>query len=121
LITVYDVEWIEVDYKTGIQTRHEGTKIGESIYITKGEVEDVIRTKDAPNKCRLSLNGLFFLDKNGEPNSIILKTISLQNRFDLLAFYKDNLIASSGTVGDWLDLAYVPQVLGVDLPERLQK
>lgn len=121
LITVYDVEWIEVDYKTGIQTRHEGTKIGDSIYITKGEVEDVIRTKDAPNKCRLSLNGLFFLDKNGEPNSIILKTISLQNRFDLLAFYKDNLIASSGTVGDWLDLAYVPQVLGVDLPERLQK
>lgn len=121
LITVYDVEWIEVDYKTGVQSRHEGTKIGDSIYITKGEVEDVVRTKDAPNKCRLSLNGLFFLDKNGEPNSIILKTISLQNRYDLLAFYKDNLIASSGTVGDWLDLAYVPQVLGVDLPERLQK
>lgn len=121
LIIVYDVEWIEVDYKTGIQTRHEGTKIGDSIYITRGEVEDVIRTKDAPNKCRLSVNGLFFLDKNGEPNSIILKTIDLQNRFDLLSFYKDNLIASSGTVGDWLDLAYVPQVLGVDLPERLQK
>ena len=121
LITVYDVEWIEVDYKTGIQYRHEGTKIGDNIYITKGEVENVIRTKDAPNKCRLSLNGLFFLDKNGEPNSIILKTIDLQNRFDLLAFYKDNLIASSGTVGDWIDLAYVPQVLGVDLPERLQK
>lgn len=121
LLTVYDVEWIEVDYKTGVQTRHEGTKIGDSIYITRGEVEDVVRTKDAPNKCRLSLNGLFFLDKNGEPNSIILKTKSLQDRFDLLAFYKDNLIASSGTVGDWLDLAYVPQVLGVDLPERLQK
>ena len=121
LIIVYDVEWIEVDYKTGIQTRHEGTKIGDNIYITRGEVEDVVRTKDAPNKCRLSINGLFFLDKNGEPNSIILKTIDLQNRYDLLSFYKDNLIASSGTVGDWLDLAYVPQVLGVDLPERLQK
>lgn len=121
LIIVYDVEWIEVDYKTGIQTRHEGTKIGDNIYITRGEVEDVVRTKDAPNKCRLSINGLFFLDKNGEPNSIILKTIDLQNRYDLLSFYKDNLIAISGTVGDWLDLAYVPQVLGVDLPERLQK
>lgn len=121
LLTVYDVEWIEVDYKTGIQTRHEGTKIGDNIYITHGEIDDVVRTKDAPNKCRLSLNGLFFLDKNGEPNSIILKTMSLQDRFDLLAFYRDNLIASSGTVGDWLDLAYVPQVLGVELPERLQK
>lgn len=121
LITVYDVEWIDIDYKTGIQTRHEGSKIGETIYITKGEVEDVVRTKDAPNKCRLSLNGLFFLDKNGEPNSIVLKTKDLQDRYDLLSFYKDNLIASSGTVGDWLDLASIPQVLGVDLPERIQK
>ena len=42
-------------------------------------------------------------------------------RYDLLVFYRDNLISSSGTVGDWVDLAYVPQVLGVDLPERLQK
>lgn len=121
LITVYDVEWIEIDYKTGVQTRHEGSKIGDTIYITKGENDDIVRSKDAPNKCRLSVNGLFFLDKNGEPNSIILKTQSLQDRFDLLEFYKNNLIASSGTVGDWVDLAYVPQVLGVELPERLQK
>ena len=42
-------------------------------------------------------------------------------RYDLLVFYRDNLISSSGTVGDWVDLAYVPQVLGVELPERLQK
>jgi hypothetical protein len=61
------------------------------------------------------------LDKNGEPNSIILKTQTLQDKFDLLVFYRDNLIASSGTVGDWLDLAYVPQVLGVDLPDRIQR
>lgn len=31
------------------------------------------------------------------------------------------MISSSGTVGDWVDLAYVPKVLGVELPERLQK
>lgn len=42
-------------------------------------------------------------------------------KHDLLCFYRDNLIANSGTVGDWIDLAFVPQVLGVDLPERLQK
>jgi hypothetical protein len=64
---------------------------------------------------------LFFLDKNGEPNSMILKTMTLQDRFDLLVFYRDNIIASSGTVGDWVDLAFVPQALGVELPERLQK
>lgn len=121
LWTVHDVEWIEVDYKTGKQTRHEGTRIGDEIYITRGESENIIRTKDNPDKCKLSINGLFFLDKNGDPNSMIIKTMDLQNRFDLLCFYRDNLISSSGTVGDWVDLAYVPQVLGVELPERLQK
>ena len=119
--TVYDVEWIEVDYYTGKQTRHEGTKIGEEIYITKGESDNIVRTKDNPNKCRLSVNGLFLLDKNGDPNSMIIKTMDLQDKYDLLIFYRDNLISNSGTVGDWVDLAYVPQVLGVDLPERLQK
>ena len=42
-------------------------------------------------------------------------------KYDLLCFYRDNLIASSGTVGDWIDLAFVPQALGVDLPDKLQK
>lgn len=52
---------------------------------------------------------------------MIIKTMDQQDKYDLLVFYRDNLISSSGTVGDWVDLAYVPQVLGVDLPERLQK
>ena len=118
---IYEVEWIEVDYKTGIQTRHEGVKIGEEIYITRGESPYIIRSKENPKRCRLSVNGLFLLDKNGEPNSIIINTMNLQDKYDLLAFYRDNLIANSGTVGDWVDLAYVPQILGVELPERLQK
>ena len=42
-------------------------------------------------------------------------------KYDILQFYRDNLIASSGTIGDWIDLAHVPAVLGVELPERLQK
>lgn len=121
LWTVYEVEWIEVDFKTGKQTRHEGVKIGEEIYITKGESEFIIRSKDNENKCRLTVNGIFLLDKNGDPNSIVLKTMDLQDKYDLLCFYRDNLIASSGTVGDWIDIAYVPQALGVNLPERLQK
>lgn len=36
-------------------------------------------------------------------------------------FYRDSLIANSGTSGDWLDLSMLPTVLGVDVPERLQK
>lgn len=44
-----------------------------------------------------------------------------QTKYDLLLFYRDNLIASSGTVGDWLDLANLPTALGANMPERIQK
>lgn len=36
-------------------------------------------------------------------------------------YCRDNLIASSGTIGDWIDIASIPSVLGVELPERLTK
>lgn len=42
-------------------------------------------------------------------------------KYDLLIFCRDNLIASAGTVGDWIDIAHLPSVLGVELPERLEK
>lgn len=39
----------------------------------------------------------------------------------MLNYYRDNLIANSGTAGDWLDLSMLPVALGTDLPERIQK
>jgi hypothetical protein len=53
-----------------------------------------------PKDCTLSINGMFFMDKNGSPFSMILSTMDLQDRYDLLLYYRDNLIATSGTVGD---------------------
>ena len=38
-----------------------------------------------------------------------------------MLFYRDNIIANSGTVGDWLDIANLPAVLGENTPERIQK
>jgi hypothetical protein len=64
---------------------------------------------------------MFFSDKNGQPFSLILHTRTLQDKYDLLIFCRDNLIASSGTVGDWIDIAHLPVALGVELPERLEK
>lgn len=69
----------------------------------------------------MSVNGLFFLDKNGDPNSMIIKTMDLQDKFDLLCFYRDNLIANSGSKGDWIDVSVLPTFLGDSTPEQLQK
>lgn len=64
---------------------------------------------------------MFYSDRNGEPLSLILETANLQDKYDVLCFFRDNVIANSGTVGDWVDVAHLPKFLGKDMAERLMK
>ncbi len=120
LIPVYETEWLEVD-EDFVMQRYETIRIGEEIYILKGKNEKIIRSKSNPSYCTLSINGVYFLNRNSEPYSLVLACTHLQDRFDLLSFYRDNLIANSGTVGDWIDETLIPSHLGVTMPERLAK
>ena len=120
LIPVYEVEWIETDKKF-VEQRYSTVRIGSEIYILKGKDEGVIRTKDAPNKATLSVNGVWFNNRGDEPFSMVQKCMVLQDRYDLLHFYRDNLIAQSGSVGDFVNLPTLPMILGDDLSERLMK
>lgn len=119
MITVYECEWLEYDGQK--YNRHEGVKIGDDIFICRGKAENVVRSMSNPDYCTLTVNGMFFSDKNGQPFSLMLHTMFLQDRYDLLIFMRDNLIASSGTVGDWIDIAHLPNVLGTELAERMEK
>lgn len=119
LVPVYECEWIE--YEDDKLVRHEGVKIGEEIYITRGESENIVRSISNPKDCTLTINGIFFSDKNGDPFSIVLHTMDLQDRYDLTIYYRDSLVASGGTLGDWVDVSHLPTFLGEELPERLQK
>lgn len=120
---VYEVEWLKAEKKDGtyVKNRYMGVRIGTSIYLPIGLIEEVSRSADDPKECSLSINGMFYSDRNGDPFSLILSTANLQDKFDVLNFYRDNVIAESGTVGDWIDLAYLPKVLGSELTERLMK
>lgn len=120
LIPVYEVEWIETD-KDYVMQRYRTVRIGESIYILYGKDEDVIRSQDNPTYCGLTVNGVYFLNRNSEPYSLVLACVSLQDKYNLLHFFRDNLIANSGTVGDFVDVSVLPKFLGSDLPERLKK
>ena len=44
-----------------------------------------------------------------------------ETKYDLAHYYRDSLLASSGTLGDWLDIALIPKFLGDSMPERVQK
>lgn len=120
LVPVYEVEWLETD-KNLVMQRYKTFRIGDDIYILEGRDDSVVRSHDNPNYCCLSLNGLFFTNRNSEPYSIVLACASLQDKYNLLHFYRDNLIANSGTTGDFIDVSVLPKFLGVNLPERLQK
>mgnify|MGYP003743304169 CR=1 FL=1 len=119
----YEVEWLKTEKEDGsyIVNRYSGVRIGGSIYILHGKDEDAIRSIDDPKSTSLSINGVFYSDRNGDPFSIMLKTADLQDRNDILYFYKDNIIAESGTVGDWIDVGYLPAFLGNTPEERLLK
>ena len=120
LIPVYEVEWLETD-KDFVMQRYKTIRIGEEIYILRGLDNTVMRSQSNPTHCSLSINGVYFLNRGTKPYSMVLACAHLQDQYDLLNFYRDNLIANSGTVGDWIDLALLPEKLGVNLPERLMK
>lgn len=79
VIPVYECEWLEFDKKKNRSVLHEGVRIGNNIYIAKGEAEYYIKTKSDPRSCSLNINGIFFNDKNGQPFSLIASTMDLQD------------------------------------------
>lgn len=123
LLPVYEVEWIETDKERNeyVQNRYEGVRIGESIYIPTGKSKNVIRTADNPNLCTLSIGGVYLLNRNNNPTSIVQQCMHLQDKYDVVCYLRDNLLANSGTIGDWLDVSMLPSFLGDEMTERLQK
>lgn len=120
LIPVYEVEWIETD-KDFVMQRYKTVRVGQGIYILYGKDENVIRSQDNPTKCTLSINGVYYTNRNSEPYSLVLTCSVLQDKYNILHFFRDNLIANSGTIGDFVDVSVLPKFLGNNLPERLQK
>lgn len=119
-IPVYEVEWLETDSNDTMQ-RYSTVRIGEEAYILHGKDEHPIRTQDNPSYTCLKLNGVFFLNRSNEPYSLMLSCMDTQDRYDLLVYYRDNLVASSGNSGDWVDLSLIPSALGVKFSDRIKK
>lgn len=120
LIPVYEVEWLETD-KHYVMQRYKTIRIGQDIHILIGKDDSVVRSVDNPNYCSLSINGIYNVNRSNQPYSLVLACVNLQDKYDLLNFYRDNLIASSGTVGDIIDVSMLPKFLGANLTDKIQK
>ena len=51
--------------------------IGDDIYIIYGKDDTVIRSQTNPKYCSLSINGVYFLNRNSEPYSMVLACADL--------------------------------------------
>lgn len=120
LIPVYEVEWLETD-KDFVMQRYSSIRIGGDIYIINGKDEKVIRSKDNPKYASLSVNGVYFTNRTAKPYSLMLACADLQDKYDLLIYYRDVLIANSGVKGQIMDFSLIPANLGVNWPERIKR
>ena len=101
--------------------RYEGIRIGTDIYINLGRSKRAPRSAGAPWLTTLSYNGIVYNDRNGTPYSVALSLKDLQDSFDIVMFYRDNMIASSGLDGSRINMAAIPKVLGQNYMERILK
>ena len=122
LYVVYETYWIDYKFenKQRIETVHHVTRIGSDLHIVWDEV-NTQRSIDNPNECSLPINGLQYMSRTGSPYSLVLATADLQDKYDIMQFYKNSIIANSGTAGDWVDLAFIPTFLGQETESRLAK
>lgn len=121
MLPVYDVEWIETFRKNSkIKTkRYCTTKIGQSVYILKGEDDDTVYNRQETDRAKLSVNGICNMDRSGKPYSLVLATSCLQDKYDLIFFHIDTLIATSGTKGTIVDVNSIPEYLADDPIDRI--
>ena len=122
LYVVYETYWIDYKFenKQRIETVHHVTRIGSDLHIVWDEV-NTQRSIDNPNECSLPINGPHYMSRTGSPYSLVLATADLQDKYDIMQFYKNSIIANSGTAGDWVDLAFIPTFLGQETESRLAK
>lgn len=120
LIPVYEVQWVEAD-ENFVMQRYKTVKINDSIYILRGIDENATRSRSNPKAVSLSVNGVFFRDRAKKPFSLVLACADLQDEYNIMHYYRDNLIANSGTTGDWLDVSLLPTFLGESPTERIEK
>lgn len=125
---VYHVEWLastQIDDGKGgkvyREDRYECNRIGPDIYLGGRRCEEAPRTQDEPWKTKLSYTGIVNHSGNGHIISLVLQMKELQDLYDIIMFFRNNLIATSGVSGSRVNIAAIPKALGSKFMDRLTK
>lgn len=141
-LDVFHVQWIEnnevestktyidVDgqhkrkkVKRYIQDLYKGIRIGgeDGVFVSLGRVESAIRSVEDPYKTSLLFNGMAYSELNSRPHSMVLSLVDIQDRYDILVYQEENLMAHFHPGGVNIDVPSLPTFLGSDPYERILK
>jgi hypothetical protein len=128
LVDFYHIEWLAStripDGKGGHvyrEDRYEVYRVGYEIYLGGRRCDEAPRTKDKPWKTNSSYTGIINTSTTGEIASLVNDMRELQDLYDILMFFRNNLVANSGISGSRVNVAAIPKVLGDKFMERLTK
>lgn len=126
VLEVFHVEWIannkveKIDGKwKWRQDRYTSIRIGTELYLNMGKDDTLVRSKSEPYRASLTYDGIIYKGRNGKAQSIAWSLKDAQDMYDIIMFYRDNLIATSGVDAARINIAAIPTALGDEFMPRL--
>jgi len=138
-LTLYYGEWIanteiaydnayldglEVKYekkKRYRKDRYEGYRVNDDIYFGLKKADFIYRPSDEPDQCFLTINGIAYNDRNGDPYSLVLNTEDIADKIDMLHYLWESMVAMSGNKAIMVNYKAIPTFLGDDGKDRVIK
>jgi len=128
VVDFYHVEWLASTRipKPGggyvyREDRYECYRVGADIYLAGRRCDEAPRTKDAPWKTCLTYKGVINVSRNGVVHSMVNSMREIQDLYDIIMFFRNNMVANSGISGSRVNVAGIPKALGKKFMDRLTK
>jgi len=128
LVDFYHIEWLASTKipKSGggyvyREDRYECYRIGPDIYVGGRRCDEAPRKQDKPWKTTLSYKGLINTTPSGGVESMSNSLREIQDLYDIIMFFRNNLVANSGVSGSRVNVAAIPKSLGKKFMPRLLK
>jgi len=127
-VDFYHVEWLAStripDGNGGHvyrEDRYECYRVGPDLYIGGRRCNEAPRDKDSIWQTTLSYKGLINTTPSGGIESMVSSLREIQDLYDIIMFFRNNMIANSGVSGSRVNVAAIPKALGKKFMPRLLK
>jgi len=103
------------------EDRYECYRVGADVYVGGRRCDEAPRTKDEPWKTCLTYRGAINVSRNGVIHSMVNSMREIQDLYDIIMFFRNNMVANSGVSGSRVNVAGIPKALGKKFMDRLTK